>query len=56
MEKWRNNVAAIIYGGFPGEQGGNALASIIFGDVNPSGKLPVTLPKSVDQYPRDFTH
>jgi hypothetical protein len=33
------------------EEGGNALADIIFGDISPSGKLPVTFPKSTDQLP-----
>jgi len=42
---------AIIYMWYPGEQGGAALARLIFGDVSPSGKLPVTFPKSVDQLP-----
>jgi beta-glucosidase len=42
---------AIIYMWYPGEQGGAALARLIFGDVSPSGKLPVTFPKSVEQLP-----
>jgi len=36
---------------YPGMEGGNALADIIFGDVNPSGKLPVTFHKNADQLP-----
>ena len=35
----------------PGEQGGKAIASILFGDVNPSGRLPVSIPRSVGQLP-----
>jgi beta-glucosidase len=42
---------AILIGFLPGMEGGNALANIIFGDENPSGKLPVTYP----QYPNNFT-
>lgn len=42
---------AIIYAWYPGEEGGNAIADIIFGDVSPSGKLPISFPKSVDQLP-----
>jgi beta-glucosidase len=42
---------AILYAWYPGEEGGSALADIIFGDVSPSGKLPITFPKSVDQLP-----
>ena len=44
---------AILFTWYPGEQGGNALADIIFGDVNPSGRLPVTFYKSVYDLP-DF--
>ncbi len=51
MESWRDKVNSIIYAGFPGQEGGNALGSIIFGDVNPSGKLTISIPKSLDQYP-----
>ncbi len=42
---------AIVYAWYPGEEGGNALADVIFGDVSPSGKLPISFPKSVDQLP-----
>jgi len=42
---------AILYAWYPGEQGGNALGDIIFGKVNPSGKLPVTFVKSIDDLP-----
>jgi beta-glucosidase len=41
---WRNRVAAIVDTWYPGEQAGNALAAILTGAVNPSGKLPITLP------------
>ena len=39
---------AIIYNWYSGEQGGSAIADVIFGDVNPSGRLPITIPKSID--------
>jgi beta-glucosidase len=42
---------AVIWAGYPGEEGGNALADILFGDVSPAGKLPVTFPKSTEQLP-----
>ena len=49
---WENeNVPAIIEAWYPGQEGGNALANILFGDVNPSGKLPLTFYKSIDQIP-----
>jgi beta-glucosidase len=44
-------VNAVIEAWFPGEEGGNAIADIIFGDVNPSGRLPVSIPKTVGQVP-----
>ena len=42
---------ALLTAWYPGEQGGKAIASILFGDVNPSGKLPVSIPRSVGQLP-----
>ncbi|RME01597.1 MAG: glycoside hydrolase family 3 protein [Bacteroidetes bacterium] len=42
---------ALIYVWYPGEQGGNALADVIFGDVSPSGKLPVSVPYSIADLP-----
>ncbi|WP_321286714.1 glycoside hydrolase family 3 C-terminal domain-containing protein [uncultured Sunxiuqinia sp.] len=47
------HVPAILTAGYPGQQGGNAIADVLFGDYNPGGKLPVTYYKSVDQLP-DF--
>ncbi len=44
-------VAAIVQMGYPGEEGGTALADVLFGDVNPAGRLPVTWPRSVTQLP-----
>jgi beta-glucosidase len=45
MDPWMDEVPAIIEAFYPGQEGGHALADIIFGDVNPSGKLPITFPK-----------
>jgi len=45
------NMDAILTAGYPGQQGGNAIADILFGDYNPAGRLPVTYYKSVDQLP-----
>ncbi len=42
---------ALLTAWYPGEQGGKAIASILFGDVNPSGRLPVSIPRSVGQLP-----
>ncbi|MBE5766030.1 MAG: glycoside hydrolase family 3 protein [Clostridiales bacterium] len=48
---------AVLWAGYPGQAGGKALAEIIFGEVSPSGKLPITFYKSVDQIPafEDYT-
>jgi beta-glucosidase len=48
---WVDNVPAILEAWYPGEAGGDAIAGILFGDVNPSGKLPVTFPKSTADLP-----
>ncbi len=49
---WANeNIPAIIEAWYPGEEGGTAIAEVIFGDYNPAGRLPITFPKSVDQLP-----
>ena len=48
------HVPAIVELWFPGEQGGTALADVLFGDENPSGKLSITFPKSAGQLPLNF--
>ena len=49
---WANdNLPAILTAGYPGQQGGNAIADVLFGDYNPAGRLPVTYYKSVNQLP-----
>jgi beta-glucosidase len=45
------NLPAIVEAWYPGEEGGTALADVLFGDTNPSGRLPVTFYKSVSQLP-----
>jgi beta-glucosidase len=47
----QDKASAIILAGYPGQQGGNAVADVLFGDYNPAGRLPVTYYKSVDQLP-----
>jgi beta-glucosidase len=55
-----NKIAAeansILEGWYLGEQGGNAVADVLFGDINPGGKLPVTFPRSVGQLPFTYNH
>jgi beta-glucosidase len=50
------NVPAIIDGWFTGEEAGNAFANILFGDVNPSGKLTISYPRSAGQVPVYYNH
>ncbi|MFW9875739.1 MAG: beta-glucosidase [Candidatus Thorarchaeota archaeon] len=50
-ERWKNNVSVILMAWYPGMEGGTALGEILFGDINPSGKLPAVFPKSEDQLP-----
>lgn len=45
------NVPAILDAWYPGQEGGNAIADVIFGDYNPAGRLPISVPKSVGQLP-----
>jgi len=47
----KKNIPAIVEAWYPGEQGGLSIAEIIFGKINPSGKLPVSFPKSVGHLP-----
>ncbi|MBC7320532.1 glycoside hydrolase family 3 C-terminal domain-containing protein [bacterium] len=50
--KWeKDNIPAIIEAWYPGEEGGNAIADVIFGDYNPGGKLPISFPNDVGQIP-----
>ncbi len=52
----REHVPAILEGWFLGEMGGTAAANVLFGDVNPGGKLPISFPKSVGQLPDYYDH
>jgi beta-glucosidase len=49
---WLDQTAAVIEAWYPGARGGEAIASILVGETNPSGHLPVTFPVSVEQLPR----
>ncbi|HHU91946.1 MAG TPA: glycoside hydrolase family 3 protein [Halanaerobiaceae bacterium] len=52
-----DNVEAIVEAWYPGEEGGTAVADVIFGKYNPAGRLPITFVKSIDQLPpfRDYS-
>jgi beta-glucosidase len=51
MDPWLAKVPAVLQVWYPGMEGGNALARVLFGDVNPSGKLPCTFPKRLADSP-----
>jgi beta-glucosidase len=51
MDAWLSKVPAVLLSWYSGMEGGNALAGVLFGDVNPSGKLPATFPKRLQDSP-----
>lgn len=54
FDKISAGASAILYAWWPGTEGGNAIADILFGDYNPSAKLPVTFPRSMGQIPLSY--
>ena len=56
MGSWISKIAGVIDVWYPGEEGGNAVADVLFGDYNPGGRLPVTFPVSVGQVPLVYNH
>ena len=53
---WADKVGSIIDVWYPGEAGGTAVADVLWGDVNPSGRLPITFPVSEGQLPLVYNH
>lgn len=51
MSSWIDGCPAVVEAWYPGEQGAQAICEILFGEVSPSGKLPITFPRSVGQLP-----
>ncbi len=53
---WLDQVPAVLQAWFPGQESGNALADVLFGDTNPCGKLPTTFPKRLQDSPAFFNY
>ncbi len=51
MSSWLDGCGAVLEAWFPGEQGAQAICELLFGEISPSGKLPITFPKTVGQVP-----
>jgi beta-glucosidase len=56
MGSWINNVAAVLHAWYPGEEGGHAVANVLFGRYNPAGRLPITFPQQEGQLPLVYNH
>ena len=53
---WLDRVAAVVDAWYPGEEGGAAVADVLFGDYNPAGRLPITFPMAEGQLPLYYNH
>lgn len=56
MSGWLDSVPAVIDAWYSGEQGGHAVADVLFGDYNPAGRLPITFPMAEGQLPLSYNH
>jgi beta-glucosidase len=56
MSRWIDRVGAVVDAWYPGEEGGHAVADMLFGDYNPAGRLPITFPISEGQLPLYYNH
>ncbi len=56
MTNWMDEVPAILDVWYPGDEGGNAVADVLFGDYNPAGRLPITFPVHESQLPLYYNH
>jgi beta-glucosidase len=54
--RWEDRVGAVLMAWYPGEEGGRAVSDLLFGDANPSGRLPFTVPIAEGQLPLTYNH
>jgi len=56
MSHWLDRVDGVVLAWYPGEEGGHAVADVLFGDYNPAGRLPITFPIAEGQLPLTYNH
>lgn len=56
MQNWINEIPAVLNVWYPGDEGGNAVADVLFGEYNPAGRLPITFPIHESQLPLYYNH
>jgi beta-glucosidase len=56
MSDWLDAARAVLMAWYPGEEGGRAIADVLWGDASPSGRLPITFPRSAGQLPLVYDH
>jgi len=56
MTDWIDQVGAVLEAWYPGEKGATAITEVLFGDTNPSGKLPITIPRTTGQLPLYYNY
>lgn len=56
MQNWIHEIPAVLDVWYPGDEGGNAVADVLFGDYNPAGRLPITFPIHESQLPLYYNH
>jgi beta-glucosidase len=56
MSRWIDQVGAVLDAWYPGEEGGDAIADVLFGDADPAGRLPITFPIAEGQLPLVYDH
>lgn len=56
MQKWMDKVNGIMMVWYPGEEAGNAVAALLYGDENPAGRLPISFPQTEGQLPLVYNH